>query len=162
MLRLGIIIIPVNELYNIQFINKNNDCTKNKFVYISCIQNIFFMHDMYAKYYYIIVPSLARLVVLRFYMNLQFQAFTNDTVLSLNMEYSNKRTRLRITTAMQKESPQELEQTVTAVDEDRKLYLQAAIVRIMKSRKILRHNALIQEVQTFQHNYILFSIFALS
>uniref|UniRef100_A0A0A9YGX7 Cullin-2 n=1 Tax=Lygus hesperus TaxID=30085 RepID=A0A0A9YGX7_LYGHE len=74
------------------------------------------------------------------------ETITSDTVLSLNMEYSNKRTRLRITTAMQKESPQELEQTVTAVDEDRKLYLQAAIVRIMKSRKILRHNALIQEV----------------
>lgn len=69
-----------------------------------------------------------------------------DTVLHLNMEYSNKRTRLRITTAMAKETPQELEQTVTAVDEDRKLYLQAAIVRIMKSRKVLRHNALIQEV----------------
>lgn len=74
------------------------------------------------------------------------ETITDDTVLSLNKEYSNKRTRLRITTAMQKESPQELEQTVTAVDEDRKLYLQAAIVRIMKSRKILRHNALIQEV----------------
>ncbi|XP_054268118.1 cullin-2-like isoform X1 [Macrosteles quadrilineatus] len=69
-----------------------------------------------------------------------------DTTLTLNLDYSNKRTRLRITTALQKESPQELEQTVTAVDEDRKLYLQAAIVRIMKSRKVLRHNALIQEV----------------
>uniref|UniRef100_A0A1B6HVB3 Cullin-2 n=1 Tax=Homalodisca liturata TaxID=320908 RepID=A0A1B6HVB3_9HEMI len=71
---------------------------------------------------------------------------SGETMLSLNFEYSNKRTRLRITTALQKESPQELEQTVTAVDEDRKLYLQAAIVRIMKSRKVLRHNALIQEV----------------
>lgn len=68
-------------------------------------------------------------------------------MLSLNLDYSNKRTRLRISTALQKESPQELEQTVTAVDEDRKLYLQAAIVRIMKSRKVLRHNALIQEVR---------------
>lgn len=68
------------------------------------------------------------------------------TVLSLNMDYSNKRTRLRISTALQKETPQEMEQTVTSVDEDRKLYLQAKIVRIMKSRKVLRHNALIQEV----------------
>ncbi|XP_073990982.1 cullin 2 [Rhodnius prolixus] len=74
------------------------------------------------------------------------ETLSAESVLSLNTEYSNKRTRLRISTAMQKESPQELEQTVTAVDEDRKLYLQAAIVRIMKSRKILRHNALIQEV----------------
>uniref|UniRef100_A0A8C7GRH5 Cullin 2 n=1 Tax=Oncorhynchus kisutch TaxID=8019 RepID=A0A8C7GRH5_ONCKI len=43
-------------------------------------------------------------------------------------------------------SASEMEQTRSAVDEDRKMYLQAAIVRIMKARKVLRHNALIQEV----------------
>jgi cullin 2 len=62
------------------------------------------------------------------------------------MDYSNKRTKFRITAALQRESPQETEQTLSSVDEDRKLYLQAAIVRIMKSRKVLRHNALINEV----------------
>jgi len=62
------------------------------------------------------------------------------------MAYTNKRTKLRITSALQKETPQEVEQTVNSVEDDRKTYLQAAIVRIMKSRKILRHNQLVNEV----------------
>lgn len=64
----------------------------------------------------------------------------------MNFDYTNKRTRFRITAAVQKETPQEVEHTLNSVEEDRKLYLQAAIVRIMKSRKVLKHNALIQEV----------------
>lgn len=68
------------------------------------------------------------------------------------MDYSNKRTRFRITAAIQKESPQEVEHTMNSVEEDRKLYLQAAIVRIMKSRKVLKHNALIQEVSKTKSN----------
>uniref|UniRef100_T1GVC2 Cullin neddylation domain-containing protein n=1 Tax=Megaselia scalaris TaxID=36166 RepID=T1GVC2_MEGSC len=71
--------------------------------------------------------------------------FSDNTIISLNLEYSNKRTKFRITAALQKETPQEVEHTMTVVDEDRKLYLQAAIVRILKSRKVLKHNALIQE-----------------
>ncbi|XP_063706724.1 cullin-2 [Culicoides brevitarsis] len=68
------------------------------------------------------------------------------TEVKLNLDYSNKRTKFKITAALQKETQQEVEHTITAVDEDRKLYLQAAIVRIMKSRKVLRHNQLIQEI----------------
>lgn len=68
------------------------------------------------------------------------------TEIRLNLDYSNKRTKFKISAALQRETPQEVEHTMSAVDEDRKLYLQAAIVRIMKSRKILKHNALIQEV----------------
>lgn len=70
----------------------------------------------------------------------------DSTVLSLNMNYSNKRTKFKISAAIQRETPQEVEQTHTSVDEDRKLYLQATIVRIMKARKVLKHNTLIQEV----------------
>ncbi|KAL1465546.1 hypothetical protein WDU94_005103 [Cyamophila willieti] len=74
------------------------------------------------------------------------EELTEDTVINLNFSYNNKRTKLKISGAVQKETPQEIERTVSSVDEDRKLYLQAAIVRIMKSRKLIRHNALIQEV----------------
>lgn len=70
----------------------------------------------------------------------------DSTVLSLNMNYSNKRTKFKISAVIQRETPQEVEQTHTSVDEDRKLYLQATIVRIMKARKVLKHNTLIQEV----------------
>jgi len=74
------------------------------------------------------------------------QELNESSTVSLNSEYSNKRTKFKITVAVQKETPQETEVVQTSVDEDRKLYLQAAIVRIMKSRKQLNHNLLIQEV----------------
>lgn len=79
-------------------------------------------------------------------LNSNTESLSNNSVVSLNMKYSNKRTKFRIAGIVQRETPQEVEQAHQAVDEDRKMYLQAAIVRIMKSRKVLKHNALIQEV----------------
>ncbi|XP_016347423.1 cullin-2-like [Sinocyclocheilus anshuiensis] len=78
--------------------------------------------------------------------DLQKEEIEAESTFSLIMSFTSKRTKFKITTSMQKDMPQELEQTRSAVDEDRKMYLQAAIVRIMKARKVLRHNALIQEV----------------
>lgn len=75
------------------------------------------------------------------------EELSDSTQITLNMDYSNKRTKFKINAAVQKETPQETEMTQSSVDEDRKLYLQATIVRIMKSRKILNHNLLIQEVR---------------
>ncbi|XP_054166315.1 cullin-2-like isoform X2 [Oppia nitens] len=71
-----------------------------------------------------------------------------ETVYTLNLNYSNKRMKFKITAVQQKEvqQQQEVEQTHASVDEDRKLYLQAAIVRIMKDRKVLKHNQLIEQV----------------
>ncbi|KAK0166523.1 hypothetical protein PV328_004935 [Microctonus aethiopoides] len=69
-----------------------------------------------------------------------------DTILTLNFDYYNKRTKFRVTGALQRDVPHDAEATHRSVDDDRKLYLQAAIVRIMKSRKLLRHNQLVQEV----------------
>jgi secreted PhoX family phosphatase len=76
-----------------------------------------------------------------------FQEFTGETIIQLNKDYVNKRSKFRISGAVQKETPQEVEQTHVSVEEDRKIYLQAAIVRIMKSRKVIKHNVLIQEVR---------------
>lgn len=74
-------------------------------------------------------------------------------MLTLNEKYYNKRTRLRITASLQKETPMETTQTVASVEEDRKLFIQASIVRIMKSRKLLKHNALVQEVRELVAKY---------
>ncbi|KAF6020779.1 CUL2 [Bugula neritina] len=62
------------------------------------------------------------------------------------MSYSNKRTKFKIMSVAMKEAPQETERIRTNTDEDRKWQIQAAIVRIMKARKQLRHNLLIEEV----------------
>ena len=86
---------------------------------------------------------------------------SDESVIGLNMKYSNKRTKFRIAGTVQKETPQEVEQTHHAVEEDRKMYLQAAIVRIMKSRKVLKHNQLIQEVRIELKNlFVIFNWFS--
>lgn len=63
------------------------------------------------------------------------------------MEFSNKRTKFNINGPLQREPvAQQIRQTQEQIDRDRKYTLDAAIVRIMKSRKKLVHNELIQEV----------------
>ncbi|KAF9175577.1 Cullin-2 [Mortierella sp. AD011] len=69
-----------------------------------------------------------------------------STVLNLNMKFSNKRTKLKISGGLQADTPQETTATLKAVDEDRRLCIQASIVRIMKSRRVLSHMQLVQEV----------------
>ena len=41
---------------------------------------------------------------------------------------------------------QESVQTHRTVDDDRRLFIEAAVVRIMKARKQLKHSVLVQEV----------------
>jgi len=79
-------------------------------------------------------------------LSINSETLSPDSIVSLNLKYTNKRTKFKIAGTVQKETPAEVEATHHAVEEDRKMYLQAAIVRIMKSRKLLKHNALIQEV----------------
>jgi len=47
------------------------------------------------------------------------------------MDFSNKRTKLCITSAVLKDIPQEIEQSINSVEIDREAFLQATIIRIM-------------------------------
>ncbi|KAF9918224.1 hypothetical protein FBU30_000313 [Linnemannia zychae] len=69
-----------------------------------------------------------------------------SSIIRLNMAFSNKRTKLKISGGLQADTPQETTATIKAVDEDRRLCIQASIVRIMKSRRVLSHMQLVQEV----------------
>lgn len=71
---------------------------------------------------------------------------TSSDEVSLNKVFVSKRNKFKISAGVSNDTPQQAADTRKSVDEDRKMFLQAAIVRIMKSRKTLTHNSLIQEV----------------
>ena len=73
------------------------------------------------------------------------QALKGETIIRLNSKYSNKKTKFGIKIAYSQQH-EETKRIHSMVDEDRRFYIQAIIVRIMKSRKILNHTMLIQEV----------------
>merc|ERR1711988_407081 len=61
---------------------------------------------------------------------------------AFNSEFSAKHLRFKVGTVTEVEK----QETRQKVDEDRKPQIEAAIVRVMKSRKEMEHNALIAEV----------------
>uniref|UniRef100_A0A8C5DG41 Cullin-3-like n=1 Tax=Gouania willdenowi TaxID=441366 RepID=A0A8C5DG41_GOUWI len=72
----------------------------------------------------------------------------NGHLFTVNDQFTSKLHRVKIQTvaAKQGESDPERKETRQKVDEDRKHEIEAAIVRIMKSRKKMQHNVLVAEV----------------
>ncbi|ELR25392.1 cullin 1, putative [Acanthamoeba castellanii str. Neff] len=64
---------------------------------------------------------------------------------TLNDRFASKRLRFKPAAVLQKETKEENSETHKSIEEDRKLFLQAAIVRIMKARKTLTHVNLVKE-----------------
>jgi Cullin family/Cullin protein neddylation domain len=64
----------------------------------------------------------------------------------INPKFESKSRRIRITNIMMKETKEEREKTVETVSRDRLYLIDAVLVRIMKARKTILHQALIAQV----------------
>ncbi|KAJ3219380.1 Cullin-2 [Dinochytrium kinnereticum] len=83
---------------------------------------------------------------------LEFEPKSGESIsnVSLNLKFSSKRTKIKVSASLQLESSQEAASTRKAVEDDRRFFVEAIIVRIMKSRKKIDHAMLIQD--TIDHS----------
>jgi len=71
---------------------------------------------------------------------------SDSDTFEINNDFSAKMTKIKIAQGVAKESAPERKITQQRVDEDRRVLMEACIVRVLKSRKSLRHNELVIEV----------------
>lgn len=74
------------------------------------------------------------------------KAITKNDRFKVNFEFRSKLKRIQVNSIQKKESRQESDAVHDKVLADRKLYIDAAIVKTMKGRKTLKHNDLLAEV----------------
>lgn len=70
----------------------------------------------------------------------------DEDVYDLNEDFKSKKIKVNLNMPMKSEQKAESSDVMKTVDEDRRMLLQATIVRIMKARKKLKHHQLISEV----------------
>lgn len=70
----------------------------------------------------------------------------DDDTYDLNMNFKSKKIRVQLNQPVRAEVKAESAEVLQSVDEDRSHIYQATIVRIMKSRKTMKHQALVQDV----------------
>ncbi|KXL47605.1 hypothetical protein M433DRAFT_523104 [Acidomyces richmondensis BFW] len=69
----------------------------------------------------------------------------SGTAYRLNYNFKSKKLKVNLNMAIKAEQKQEAEETHKTIEEDRKMLMQSAIVRIMKSRKKMKHSELVSE-----------------
>ncbi|CCE81377.1 Piso0_001277 [Millerozyma farinosa CBS 7064] len=72
----------------------------------------------------------------------------NTTKFTIVDEYKSKKLKVNFVSSIKTEQKQEEEDANKEIDESRKNFLSACIVRIMKARKEMKHNELVNEVAT--------------
>ncbi|KAL1716976.1 Cullin [Schizophyllum commune] len=98
----------------------------------------------------ILTQVLAVLVKAKILINDEAEQYdlnpSESAVADFVIDFKSKKIRVNLNQPIKAEVKQESNEVLKAVDEDRKYVIQATIVRIMKARKTMKNQALIQEV----------------